>query len=113
MQIHDRKDQLIYSLAGLQATIWVGLFSVGFWDGDERWRSLFWLAMAPATLAMLGQFFSLIACYYYPKAVEDSNLLKRAVSTEAFWKFIWNLHWKWFIFGFVSSLTAAVLRFLG
>jgi hypothetical protein len=113
MQIHDRRDQLIYSLAGLQATIWVGLFSVGFWEGNESWHFRFWTAMMSVTLCMLGQFFSLIACYYYPKAIEDSSLLKKSDRREAFWRFFWNLHWKWFFVGAISSIAATVFRFLG
>lgn len=114
MQIHDRRDQLIYALAGIQATIWVGLFSVGFWEGSAFWIKCFWTSMALATIAISGQFLSVIACYYYPKAIEDSNLLHGdKKSTEFFWKCVWNLHWKWFSMGIATSIFATLSRFMG
>jgi heme/copper-type cytochrome/quinol oxidase subunit 2 len=120
MSIHDRKDQLIYSLAGLQATVWIGLFSVGFWQANPPMHSrVFWIAMAFATLGMFALFLSVIACFYYAKYSENAGLhrseaaIKRARRLERLWKVPWNWYWYAFSTGMVGNLVAAIARFTG
>jgi hypothetical protein len=78
--------------------------------------------MFVATCAMFGQFLSLIACYYYAKAIEDAQLfetsgnqgeIEEANQREKFWKRLWNYHWKFFAVGIGASILATISRFIG
>lgn len=120
MSVHDRKDQLIYSLTGLQATVWVGLFSVGFWAANPPAVFIvFWNAMAISTVSMLGLFLSAISCFYYAKHSENVDLhqskeaKERARKLARIWKVPWNWHWYFFSIGILGDIVAAVSRFMG
>lgn len=120
--IHEKKDQLILSLATFQATIWVGLFSVGFWEPEDVhcWQFVFWFSFIIMTFSMIGTFISSIACFYYFKYNENSTLSdvtdefrKKHESLAEKWRVPWNWYWKTFIIGILSSTVAVFARFSG
>lgn len=118
-EIHDKRDQLIQALAGLQATIWIGLFSVGFWPARDCWKTVFWVTMAVCTLAMVWQFVVLISCYYCFRAIDSEKMCttdgKRDKWSKKsnFWRPIWNTHWIAFIIGILTASVSSIARFLG
>jgi hypothetical protein len=99
MQIHDQKDQLIYVLTSIAATMWVGLVSVGFWYPFYRelfW--LFWIMIGLQTICTGLLFLSSIAAYKYGFYHENSTLDGIDKESRKFylkqaerWRFWWNI----------------------
>lgn len=117
--IHDRKDQLINSLFAFQATFWVGLFSVGFWNcSSELAKAGFCLLMLASTFSLILLFLSILSCFYYPKYLVQTDMFKdpskkvKAENRANLWKRPWNWHWIAFAFGGGVNIVALSVRII-